>query len=63
LALIGGPLLFASATATLFGLYEQLSVGGVIATIPVFLWKGSLNTYLIIKGSSPLRSHLRSPRR
>ena len=28
LGLVGGPLLIASATATLFGLYEQVSVWG-----------------------------------
>jgi uncharacterized protein DUF4386 len=53
LALIGGPVLFASATATLFGVYEQLSVWGAIATIPVFAWELSLGIYLIVKGFTP----------
>ncbi|MGH8568859.1 MAG: DUF4386 domain-containing protein [Gammaproteobacteria bacterium] len=53
LGLIGGPLLFASGTATLFGLYEQLSVWGGIASIPVFAWELSLGIYLIVKGFKP----------
>jgi Domain of unknown function (DUF4386) len=53
LGLIGGPLLFASATATLFGLYEQVSVWSAIATVPVFVWEGSLAIYLVVKGFKP----------
>jgi hypothetical protein len=41
LGLVGGPLLFASATATLFGLYEQISVWG-IAPLPVAAFELSL---------------------
>jgi hypothetical protein len=53
LGLIGGPLLFASATATLFGLYEQVSVWSAIATLPVFVWEASLGIWLIAKGFKP----------
>jgi hypothetical protein len=53
LALVGGPLLLASATATLFGLYEQISVPGFILTLPVFAWELSLGIYLIVKGFKP----------
>jgi Domain of unknown function (DUF4386) len=53
LGLIGGPLLFASATATLFGLYEQVSVWSAIATVPVFAWEASLGIYLMVKGFKP----------
>ena len=53
LALVGGPLLLASATATLFGLYEQISAPGFIATLPVFAWELSLGIYLIVKGFKP----------
>jgi Domain of unknown function (DUF4386) len=53
LGLIGGPLLFASATATLFGLYEQVSVWSAIATVPVFVWEASLGIWLIVKGFKP----------
>ena len=53
LGLIVGPLLFASATAVLFGLYEQLSVWGSVAAIPVFAWGIILGVYLILKGFKP----------
>jgi hypothetical protein len=50
LGLIGGPLIFASGTAVLFGLYGQTSVEGFIAAIPVTAWEMSLAVYLIVKG-------------
>jgi hypothetical protein len=53
LGLIGGPLLFASATATLFGLYEQVSVWSAPATILVAAWELGLAIYLIVKGFKP----------
>jgi hypothetical protein len=51
--LIGGPLIFASSTAVLFGLYEQISAWGSIAAIPVFAWEMSLAVWLIAKGFKP----------
>ena len=53
LGLIGGPLVFASSAAVLFGLYEQVSVWGSIAAIPVFAWEMSLAVWLIAKGFQP----------
>jgi hypothetical protein len=53
LGLIGGPVLFASGIAVLFGLYEQVSVWSLIATVPVFAWEASLGIYLMVKGFSP----------
>jgi hypothetical protein len=53
LGLIGGPLVFASAAAVLFGLYEQVSMWGSIAAIPVFAWEMSLAVWLIAKGFNP----------
>jgi Domain of unknown function (DUF4386) len=50
LGLIGDPLAFASATATLFGLYEQVSVWAAIAIIPEFAWEATLGIWLIVKG-------------
>lgn len=35
LGLVGGPLIFASSTAVLFGAYEQLSTWGAITAVPV----------------------------
>jgi len=53
LGLIGGPLIFVSGTAVLFGLYGQQSVWGAIAAIPVFAWEMSLAVWLIVKGFKP----------
>jgi hypothetical protein len=50
IGLIGGPLIFASSTAVLFGLYEQVSAWGSIAAIPVFTWEMSLAVWLIARG-------------
>lgn len=48
--LVGGPLIFASGTAVLFGVYGQQSVWGSIAAIPVFVWEMSLAVWLIVRG-------------
>jgi hypothetical protein len=53
LGLIGGPLAVALATATLFGIYDQVSVWASIAIIPEFLWELSLGIWLIVKGFNP----------
>ncbi|MGH3860166.1 DUF4386 domain-containing protein [Actinokineospora sp.] len=53
LGLIGGPLICVSATAVLFGRYEQVSTVGALAALPVFAWEVSLALYLIIKGFKP----------
>ena len=50
LGIIGGPLAFASATAVLFGLYEQTSGPSFVATLPEMVWEASLGIYLIAKG-------------
>ncbi len=51
--MIGGPLVFASATAVLFGLYPQYSVVPAVAALPEFAWELSLAIYLIAKGFNP----------
>ena len=57
LGLVSGPLIFASATAVLAGLYEQVSVAGTVAALPVFAWEMSLAVYLLARGfrSGPTR--------
>ncbi|WP_240509129.1 hypothetical protein [Streptomyces agglomeratus] len=37
----------------MFGLYEQLSVLGSVAAIPVFAWEVTLAVRLISKGFNP----------
>ena len=53
LGLAGGGLIFASATAVLLGLYDQISVLGAAAALPVFAWEMSLAVYLVAKGFRP----------
>jgi hypothetical protein len=53
LGLVGGSLIFASGTAVLFGVYEDLSVPGVAAAAPVLAWELSVATWMIIKGFKP----------
>jgi hypothetical protein len=53
LGLAGGALICTSATAVMFGLYEQISVTGSIAAIPVFTWEVTLAIWLITKGFKP----------
>jgi hypothetical protein len=50
LGLIGGPLLIASATATMFGINDPVSVWSGIAVAPIFLWELSLGIWLVVKG-------------
>jgi hypothetical protein len=52
LGLVGGPLVFASATAVLFGLFGQYSVWSAIASLPEFAWELTLALWLIAKGFS-----------
>ncbi|MER5863401.1 DUF4386 domain-containing protein [Kitasatospora sp. NPDC002040] len=50
LGLVGGALICASATAVLFGVYEQVSVPGSLAALPVFAWEVTLAVRLIVSG-------------
>jgi hypothetical protein len=51
--LIGGPVVFCSSVAVLFGLYEQTSAVAGLAAFPVFAWEMSLASWLIAKGFKP----------
>ncbi|SFF24029.1 DUF4386 domain-containing protein [Blastococcus tunisiensis] len=50
LGLVAGPLIFVSATAVLAGLYDQVSLPGTLAALPVFAWEMSLAVYLVARG-------------
>jgi Domain of unknown function (DUF4386) len=55
--LIGAPIFLASATATLLGFNEQVSLLSGIAVVPIFFWELSLGLWLTFKGfnrTSPL---------
>jgi len=53
IGLIGGPVIFASGTAELFGLYTQTSTFGAITAIPVAAWEISLAIWMLVKGFRP----------
>jgi Domain of unknown function (DUF4386) len=53
LGLVGGPLVFASSTAVMFGLYDQVSALAGLAALPVTAWEMSLAAYLVVKGFKP----------
>jgi hypothetical protein len=53
LGLIGGPLIFASATAVLFGAYKNGSPVANLLALPEIAWEVSLGIYLIVKGFNP----------
>ncbi len=58
LGLIGGPVIFAAGTAEMFGLFQQVSVLGAIAAIPVTAWEMSLAVWMIVKGFKPVGEEL-----
>ena len=53
LGLIGAPLILASSTATIFGLWDQLSAPAAALTVPVATWEFSLGLWLTVKGFKP----------
>lgn len=50
LGLVGAPLLIASATATVAGVFDQVSVWAAIAALPIAAWELSLGLWLVFKG-------------
>ncbi len=53
LGLVGGPLVFATAIAVLFGVIGQITPLAISAALPELVWELSLATYLIVKGFKP----------
>jgi len=53
IGLIGGSLVFASAVAVLFGVYDQGSSVNGLLTAPEFVWELSLGIYLTFWGFRP----------
>ncbi len=53
LGLAGGPLVFASSTAVLFGLYDQTSATAGLAALPVAAWEMCLAFRLLTRGFTP----------
>jgi hypothetical protein len=53
LGLVGAPLILISSTATMFGLWDQVSSTGVALGLPVAAWEFSLGMWLTFKGFRP----------
>ena len=51
--LIGAPLILASATGTMFGLWDQVSIAGAALALPIAAWEFSLGLWLTVKGFRP----------
>ena len=49
---VGGPLIFASAIAVLFGAYEQDGVHAIFS-LPEAIFEAAFAIYLIVKGFRP----------
>lgn len=50
IGLVGAPLILASATGTLFGVWDQVSALGAAGALPIAVWEFSLGVYLTVKG-------------
>jgi hypothetical protein len=50
---IGGPLIFVSATAVLFGAYDQTDGIGFVTAIPEIIFEGGITIYTLWKGFRP----------
>jgi hypothetical protein len=53
IGLIGAPLILASATGTMFGLWDQVSSAGAALALPIAVWEFSLGVWLTVKGFKP----------
>ena len=51
--LVGAPLIIMSATVTMFGGWEQVSVAGGLCALPIAVWEFSLGVWLTVKGFRP----------
>jgi len=49
----GGPLIFVSGIAILFGAFKNGSAAANLLALPEIAWEASLTIYLIVKGFRP----------
>lgn len=50
IGIVGAIMIFIAAHLEMFGIMRQLSVGGMVMAIPIFIYEMSLAIYLIVKG-------------
>lgn len=53
IGLVGAPLILMSATATIFGAWDQVSTAGGLCALPIAVWEFSLGLWLTFKGFKP----------
>jgi hypothetical protein len=53
IGLIGAPLLLASSTATLFGVFDQVSGPATLFALPIAAWELGFGCYMTFKGFKP----------
>jgi hypothetical protein len=53
IGLIGAPLLVISDTATLFGVWGQISGPAALLALPIAIWEFSFGVYMTVKGFKP----------
>ncbi|MDD7939610.1 DUF4386 domain-containing protein [Actinomycetospora lutea] len=51
--LLGAPLIIMSATVTMLGGWDQVSIAGSLCALPIALWEFSLGVWLTVKGFRP----------
>jgi hypothetical protein len=51
--LVGAPLIILSATVTMLGGWDQVSIAGSLCALPIALWEFSLGVWLTVKGFRP----------
>ena len=51
--LVGAPLIIMSATVTMLGGWDQVSIAGSLCALPIALWELSLGVWLTVKGFRP----------
>ncbi|GAA1830698.1 DUF4386 domain-containing protein [Actinomadura chokoriensis] len=54
IGLVGGPIACVTATAVLFGAYDQQSPVNFLFTAPEIVWEASLGIWLLVKGFRPV---------
>jgi hypothetical protein len=50
IGLVGAPIILVSATATIFGGWDQTSAVGALCALPIAIWELSLGVWLTVKG-------------
>ena len=51
--LVGAPLIILSATVTMLGGWDQVSIAGSLCALPIAAWELSLGVWLTVKGFRP----------